>query len=346
MKAAVFHAPGDIRIESVPDPKIQGPTDAIVRITHTAICGSDLWFYRGQQEYQEGWRTGHEPMGVVEEVGDEVRHVRPGDLVLAPFAISDGTCEFCRKGLQTSCVHGNFWARDLDGAQGEAVRAPLADGTLVRVPERVEGDEKLLRALFPLTDVMGTGHHAAVSAGVVRGAACVVVGDGAVGLCAVLAAKRLGAERIIAVGHHKGRLEIARSFGATDLVSSPDAAAAREVVEMTKGGADHILECVGAKSSMDLAIQVTRPGGTIGYVGVPHGSVEKGLDIMGLFYANMTLRGGPAPVRAYMPELMEDVLAGTLDPSPIFDMTVDLDGVPGGYAAMDQRRALKVLVRM
>ncbi len=200
MQAAVFHGPGDIRIENVPDPRIQDPTDAIVRITHTAICGSDLWFYRGQQEYQAGWRTGHEPMGVVEDVGGAVRHIKPGDLVLAPFAISDGTCEFCRKGLQTSCVHGNFWARDLDGAQGEAVRAPLADGTLVRVPERVKGDEGLVAALFPLTDVMGTGHHAAVSAGVKQGATCVVIGDGAVGLCAVLAAKRLGAERIVAVG--------------------------------------------------------------------------------------------------------------------------------------------------
>jgi alcohol dehydrogenase len=346
MRAAVFHGPGDIRIENVPDPRIQDPTDAIVRITHTGICGSDLWFYRGQTEYQEGWRTGHEPMGVVEEVGSEVRHVRPGDLVLAPFAISDGTCEFCRKGLQTSCVHGNFWARELDGAQGEAVRAPLADGTLVRIPKHVEGDEKLLRALFPLTDVMGTGHHAAVSAGVTVGATCVVVGDGAVGLCAVLAAKRLGAERIIAVGHHEDRLEMAKAFGATDLISDRGEEAAGEVVERTKGGSNHVLECVGAASSMEMAIRVTRPGGTIGYVGVPHGVVEKGLDIMGLFYSNLTLRGGPAPVRAYMPALMEDVLAGTLDPSPVFDMTVDLDGVPDGYAAMDTRKALKVLVKM
>jgi alcohol dehydrogenase len=346
MQAAVFHAPGDVRIESVPDSRIQDPTDAIVRITHTAICGSDLWFYRGRQEYQEGWRTGHEPMGVVEEVGSDVRHVRPGDLVLAPFAISDGTCEFCRKGLQTSCVHGGFWARELDGAQGEAVRAPFADGTLVRIPERIEGDEKMLKALFPLTDVMGTGHHAAVCAGVEAGGTCVVIGDGAVGLCAVLAAKRLGAERIIALGHHQDRLEKAKAFGATDLVSSRGEEAASEVKEMTQGGADHVLECVGAASSMEIAIQVARPGGTIGYVGVPHGVAEEGLDVMGLFFANLTLRGGPAPVRAYMPELMDDVLAGTLDPSPVFDMTVDLDGVPEGYAAMDQRRALKVFVKV
>ncbi len=347
MKAAVFHGPGDIRVENVPDPRLEEPTDAIVRITHTAICGSDLWFYRGLTEYEEGRRTGHEPMGVVEAVGAAVRTVAPGDLVLAPFAISDGTCEFCRKGLQTSCVHGGFWAEeDGDGAQGEAVRAPWADGTLVRIPERVEGDEKLIAALFPLTDVMGTGHHAARCAGVTRGVTCVVIGDGAVGLCAVLAAKRLGAERIIALGHHPDRLAKARRFGATDLVKSRGAEAVAEIVEMTKGGADHVMECVGATSSLNTAIEVSRPGGAIGYVGVPHGPAKDGFDILSLFFANRTLRGGPAPVRAYMSELMDDVLAGTLDPSPVFDMTVGLEGIPDGYAAMDERRALKVLVKV
>jgi threonine dehydrogenase-like Zn-dependent dehydrogenase len=346
MRAAVYHGPGDIRIEQVPDPEIQKPTDAIVRITHTAICGSDLWFYRGQTEYQTGWRTGHEPMGVVEAVGSEVRDVKPGDAVMAPFAISDGTCEFCQKGIHTSCLHGGFWARKMDGAQGEAVRAPLADGTLVRIPDRVSGDLRLRKALFPLTDVMGTGHHAALLAGVRPGVTGVVVGDGAVGLCAVLAARRLGAERIIAVGHHADRLAIARSFGATDLVTRRGAEAVGEIMEMTRGGADHVLECVGAASSLDLAIRIVRPGGAIGYVGVPHGPAEEGLDILRLFFKNVTLRGGPAPVRAYMRELMEDVLDGTLDPSPVFDMTVGLDGVPEGYAAMDQRRALKVLVEM
>lgn len=346
MKAAVYQGPGDVRIEHVPDPKILESTDAIVRITHTAICGSDLWFYRGQTNFKKGWRTGHEPMGVVEAVGKEVRSIKPGDFVLAPFAISDGTCEFCRKGLQTSCEHGSYWAGESDGAQGEAVRTPLADGTLVRVPERVEGDEKLLEALFPLTDVMGTGHHAAVCAGVTKGVTCVVVGDGAVGLCAVLAAKRLGAERIIAMGHHKDRLQKAKAFGATDLVTSRGEQAIGEVREMTRGGADHVLECVGAGAAMDIAIGVTRPGGTIGYVGVPHGVAKDGLDIMGLFRHNLTLVGGPAPVRAYMEELMDDVLAGTLDPSPVFDMRVDLNGVPDGYAAMDARTALKVMIKM
>ena len=346
MRAAVFHGPGDVRVEQVPDPTIQHPTDAIVRITHTAICGSDLWFWRGQAEYRPGWRTGHEPMGVVEAVGREVRTVKPGDLVLAPFAIGDGTCEFCGKGLHTSCVHGSFWAGEADGAQGEAVRAPLADGTLVRVPDGVRGDDRVLTALFPLTDVMGTGHHAAVTAGVGKGSTCVVVGDGAVGLCAVLAARRLGAERIIAIGHHADRLEKAQAFGATDLISGRGDEIAGEVVSLTEGGADHVLECVGSTSAMNLSIQVARPGGTIGYVGVPHGPATEGFDVMGMFFKNLTLRGGPAPVRAYMRELMDDVLDGTLDPSPVFDMSVDLAGVPDGYAAMDGRRALKVLVKL
>jgi len=346
VRAAVYHAPGDIRIEQVPDPRIQEPTDAIVRITHTAICGSDLWFYRGQTDYAPGSRTGHEPMGVVEAVGSEVRTVKPGDFVIAPFAISDGTCEFCRKGLHTVCTHGGFWATHTDGAQGEAVRAPLADGTLVRVPDRAEGDEKLLTALFPLTDVMATGHHAAVCAGVEKGSTCVVIGDGAVGLCGVLAARRIGAERIIILGHHEDRLEIARRFGATHVISSRGDEAAGEINELTGGGAPHVLECVGAASSMDQAIRVARPGGTIGYVGVPHGVQAEGLDIMAMFFKQLTLRGGGAPARAYMEELMADVLDGTLDPSPVFDMMVGLDAIPEGYAAMDERRALKVLVRI
>jgi alcohol dehydrogenase len=346
MRAAVFHGARDIRIEQVPDARIEEPTDALVRITHTAICGSDLWFYRGQEEFQPGWRTGHEPMGVVEEVGRDVRHVRPGDLVLAPFAISDGTCEFCRRGLHTSCSHGMFWARARDGAQGEAVRTPLADGTLVRVPERVKENDRLLEALFPLTDVMGTGHHAALCAGVKAGAHCVVVGDGAVGLCAVLAAQRLGAERIIVVGHHRDRLDKALAMGATDVVAGSGEDAVTEIAALTRGGVRHVLECVGTSSAMEVAIGVAKPGGAIGYVGVPYGPEEDGLDIMGLFFKNLTLRGGPAPVRAYMPELMEDILAGTLDPSPVFDMRVGLDGIPDGYAAMDSRQSVKVLVTL
>lgn len=345
MKAAVFHGTSDIRMEQVPDPKIEAPTDAIVRITRTAICGSDLWFYRGQQQYAPGSRTGHEPMGIVEEVGADVKHVKKGDLVLAPFAISDGTCEFCQAGIQTSCTHGGFWAGITDGAQGQAVRAPQADGTLVRVPEHVHENDALLDALFPLTDVMGTGHHAALCAGVVPGSTALVIGDGAVGLCAVLAARRLGAERIIIAGHHEGRLEKARAFGATDVVSSHGKEAVAQIRDLTRGGVRHVLECVGSAGSMQQAIKVVRPGGAIGYVGVPHGVASEGLDIMGMFFKNITFRGGPAPVRAYMHELMDDVLEGTLDPSPVFDMTVDLDGIPAGYAAMDKREALKVLVK-
>lgn len=344
MRAAVYHGPRDIRIEQVPDPAIQQPTDAIVRITHACICGTDLWFYRGIQKYQPGWRTGHELMGIVEEVGSEVRSVRPGDRVLAPFAFSDGSCEFCEKGIHTSCLHGGFWGQIHDGGQGEAVRAPWADGTLVKIPDNAANDDQLLTALLPLTDVMGTGHHAALCANVKPGSTVAVVGDGAVGLCAVLAAKRLGAERIIILGRHPDRLEMARRFGATENVTSRDEEAVATVQELTKGGAECVLECVGTASAMTTAIRIARPGGTVGYVGLPHGGTE-GLDMFRLFLQNITLRGGVAPVRAYIPALMQDVLAGSLDPSPVLNMHVGLDGVPDGYKAMDERTAVKVMVR-
>lgn len=343
MRATVYHGPNDVRVENVPDPKIQKPTDAIVRITHACICGSDLWFYRGLDNWQSGWRTGHEWMGIVEEVGSEVRNLKKGDRVLAPFAFSDGTCEFCGKGLQTSCLQGGFWGGTNDGGQAEAVRAPLADGTLVVVPKEVEGDDAMLTAILPLTDVMSTGHHAAVSAGVRPGVTAAVVGDGAVGLCGVLAAKRLGAERIIILGRHEKRLEIARRFGATDVVTSRDEQAVSEVQEMTKGGAESVLECVGTESSMDTAIKIARPGGAIGFVGVPHGSETINLGQM--FMSNIALRGGVAPARKYIPELLPDVVAGKFDPSPVLDITVDLNGVPSGYAAMDNREAIKVMVK-
>ncbi|MFB6280798.1 MAG: zinc-dependent alcohol dehydrogenase family protein [Haloferacaceae archaeon] len=345
MRAAVFHGPGDIRIEERPRPDVEAPTDALVRVTHTAICGSDLWFYRGESDREVGSAVGHEPMGRVEAVGDRVRSVAPGDRVLAPFLISCGACEFCRKGLHTSCRHVDSWGGENGGAQGEYVRVPHADGTLVRVPDRYADDEDALTALLPLTDVMGTGHHAAVSAGVEAGATCVVVGDGAVGLCAVLAARRLGAARIVAVGHHEDRLEVAASFGADETVAERGEAAVERVRELTHGGADHVMECVGAAGAMETAVDVCRPGGTIGYVGVPHGIDEEGLALYDLFGENIALRGGVAPVRAYAEDLMADVLGGTLDPSPVFTKTVDLDGVPEGYRAMDEREAIKVLVR-
>jgi alcohol dehydrogenase len=340
MRAAVFRGPGEIAIEEVPKPEIESPDEAIVRVTHTAICGSDLWFYRGLSDREVGSRVGHEPMGIVEDVGDGVRSVEPGDRVFAPFVISCGHCEFCRKGLHTSCVNGDSW----NGAQAEFVHVTEADGTLVRVPERHAHDESTLEAVLPLTDVMGTGHHAAVSAGVGAGDRCVVVGDGAVGLCAVLAARRLGAEQIVAMGHHEDRLELAAAFGATETIAERGEGAVERARELTGGGANHVLECVGAASAMETAIDVCRPGGTVGYVGVPHGVDEEGLDVLSLFSDNITLRGGVAPVRAYAEELLADVLGGTLDPSPIFTETVGLDGVPESYRAMDDREAIKVLV--
>ena len=344
MRATVFHGPGDVRVEDVADPRIEHPADAVVRVMYACVCGSDLWFYRGiDAGWKPGWRTGHEFMGVVDAVGADVRTVKPGDVVLAPFSYSDDTCEFCRKGVHTSCENGGYWGGAAnDGGQGEAVRVPLADGTLVPVPPEVAGDAGLLRAAVPLTDVMSTGHHAAVAAGVGPGSTVAVVGDGAVGLCAVLAAKRLGAERILALGHHEDRLAIARAFGATDVVTARGDEAVAAVVEATRGGAEHVLECVGAQSSMDLAISAARPGGTVGYVGVPV-QVEK-VDVRRMFSNNVALRGGVAPARAYIPGLLADVAAGTLDPSPVLDLTVSLEDVPKGYAAMDSRAAIKALV--
>jgi threonine dehydrogenase-like Zn-dependent dehydrogenase len=344
MRATVFHAPGDVRVEDVPDARIEQPTDAVVRVMFACICGSDLWFYRGiNANWEAGWRTGHEFMGVVDAVGSDVSGVQVGDVVLAPFSYSDDTCEFCAKGVHTSCENGGYWGGDTnDGGQGEAVRVPLADGTLVVVPPAVAGDAGLLRAAVPLTDVMSTGHHAARAAGVRPGSTVAVVGDGAVGLCGVLAAKRLGAERIFALGHHEDRLEIARGFGATDLISARGDEAIAAVVEATRGGAECVLECVGAQSSMDLAIGVARPGGTVGYVGVP--AQVSSIDIRTMFSNNVALHGGVAPARAYIPELLADVAAGTLDPSPVLDLTVSLDEVPAGYKAMDDRTAIKALV--
>jgi len=346
MRAARFHDPGDIRIDEVPKPTIEEPTDAIVRVTHTAICGSDLWFYRGESDRDVPSRVGHEPMGVVEAVGEDVTSVRPGDRVFAPFVISCGDCECCRRGLHTSCVNGDSWSGDNGGGQGEYVRARHADGTLIRVPDRYADDEDTLESILPLTDVMGTGHHAAVSADVGEGDTCVVVGDGAVGLCGVLAARRLGASRIVAVGHHEDRLDLASAFGATETVASHDHEAVVERVrETTDGGAEHVLECVGAASAMETALSVARPGGTVGYVGVPHGIEDDGFPIWELFGDNVSLCGGVAPVRAYAEELLEDVCGGTLDPAPVFTATVDLDGVPEGYRMMDEREAIKVLVK-
>lgn len=346
MRATVIHAPHDIRVEDVPDPVLRFPTDAVVRVLRACICGSDLWAYRGESARQPGQRIGHEFLGVVEEAGAEVNGFRAGDLVVAPFVWSDGSCEYCAEGLQTSCPQGGFWGSvGSDGGQGEAVRVPFADGTLVKLPAAAACDEHLLTALLALSDVLGTGHHAAVGAGVKRGSTVAVVGDGAVGLCGVLAARRLGAERIIALGRHQVRTDIARTFGATDVVAERGEAAVDAVRELTRGqGAHAVIEAVGTEQSMRTAVEITRDGGAIGYVGVPHGS-GTGLDLGVMFDRNIALRGGVAPVRAYIPELLPDVLSGAVDPSPVFDLTVGIDGVPGGYKAMDERTALKVLIK-
>lgn len=340
MRAAVFEGPGNIRIEQVGDPEVELSTDAVVRVVSAALCGSDLWSYRGYGQRQPGERIGHEFLGVVTDVGADVRTVRPGDLVVSPFTWSDGTCEYCLSGLTTSCVDGGvFGEPGHDGAQGEAVRVPHADGTLVVVPPALRDADPAL--LLPLCDVLPTGHHAAVSAGVKFGHRVVVVGDGAVGLCAVLAARRLGAESVTLIGHHEQRLELARRFGATDVVRGGGEAAVEQVMTLT-GGAHAVLECVGAQAAMDTAIASARDGATIGYVGVPH--LVDGIDLSQLFNRNIGLKGGLAPARAYLPELMTAIALDGLDASALFDATVDLDGIPDGYVAMDSRKSLKVRV--
>jgi threonine dehydrogenase-like Zn-dependent dehydrogenase len=344
MKATVYHGAHDVRLENVSDSQIRDRRDAIVRVTRAAICGSDLWFYRGVTELTPGDRTGHEFVGIVEEAGSDVRSVRPGEAVISPFAWSDGTCEFCQAGLQTSCVHGGFFGgEERNGGQAELVRVPYADGTLVKMPEAIAHDAGKQNASLTLCDVMGTGHHGVVWAQTTAGSTVVIVGDGAVGLCAVLsAAKEVGAERIVAVGHNPKRLEIAKRFGATHTFNSHDARVQEEVVELTSGGAPHVVEAVGNQESLDLAVNVARPGGTVSFVGVPHN--VKAAPIAQMFYKNLSLRGGPAPVRAYLPRLIEGLEAGRIDPSPVLDLALPLSGVAEGYAAMDERRALKVLL--
>lgn len=345
MRASIFRGPRTITVEQVPDAAIVDPTDAVVRITHACVCGSDLWFYRGLGvSWRVGHRTGHELMGIIDAVGADVRTLKVGDRVIAPFTFSDGDCEFCRKGVQTSCVNGGVFGQNNDGGQGDAARAPYADATLVRVDADIRSDDDpLLRSLLPLTDVLPTGHHGNVLAGVGPGDTVAVVGDGAVGLCAVLAARRLGAARIILLGGHEDRTAIGRSFGATDVVAERGEDAVARVMEMTGGGAERVVECVGTQAAFDTAVAVARPGGGIGLVGVPH--MEKPLNASRLFGNNIALRFGVAPVRQYLPELLADVLAGTIDPAPVLTDDVALDDVAEGYRRMDAREAIKVMVR-
>ncbi|WP_403024259.1 zinc-dependent alcohol dehydrogenase family protein [Salinibacterium sp. GXW1014] len=348
MRATMIHGERDVRLEEVPEPTILTPRDAIVRVVAACVCGSDLWSYRGVEKVREPRPIGHEFIGVVEDTGTEVSHIAVGDFVIAPFYHCDNTCVNCRNGVTTSCQHGGWWgAPDREGhlasgAQGERVRVPNADGTLVVTPRHP--DEDLIPSVLTLADVMGTGHHAAVSAGVSPGKTVVVVGDGAVGLCAVLAAKRLGASRIVAMSRHEDRQEIAREFGATDIVAERGDEGVARIRELFDGvGADCVLECVGTKESMDQAIRSARPGGMVGYVGVPAGGPE--LPVRRLFQSNVGVRGGVAPVRGYIEELMQEVFAGTINPGRVFDLQLPLEEVAEAYAAMDERRATKVLLR-
>ncbi len=344
MRATVMYGAGDVRVETVPDARLLKPTDALVAVTRACICGSDLWPYKSMAPTATGNRMGHEFMGRVEAVGAEVRTVKPGDLVIAPFAWSDGTCELCQEGLQTSCLHGGWWGgTDLDGGQGEALRVPQADGTLVALPPGV--DPALMPSLLTLSDVMGTGHHAALAAKVGPGKTVAVIGDGAVGLCGVIASRRLGAERILMLGRHADRIALARDFGATDVVSERGEEAVERVRELTGGlGAHSVLECVGLGASMLTALSIARPGGTVGRVGVPQDASIPAAQPS--FYDNITIAGGPAPVRAYIEELLPDVLERRIDPGRVFDRITDLDGVPDGYRAMNQREAIKVLIEL
>jgi threonine dehydrogenase-like Zn-dependent dehydrogenase len=337
MQGTVLYGPGDVRFEGRDLPKIINPTDAVIRIAATCVCGSDLWPYRGIQPVTEPTPMGHEYCGIVEEVGSAVRSVRPGQFVIGSFFASDNTCPVCQHGYQSSCQHAEF----VGGAQAPFLRVPLADGTLVATPEAPPDD--LLPSLLSTSDVFGTGWFAADAANVRPGSTVVVVGDGAVGLLGVLSARQMGAERIIAMSRHEARQKLAREFGATDIVIERGDDGVARIMDMTDGiGADSVLECVGTQESMMQAIRSTRPGGYVGYVGVPHGVT---LDGQELFFEHVHLHGGPAPVRQYLPELIELVWSGKINPGKVFDLTLPLDRVAEGYRAMDERRAIKTLLR-
>ena len=348
MRAVFIHGERDIRVRDVADPVISTGRDAVVRVVASCVCGSDLWGYRGVRATGER-RIGHEFVGVVEEAGADVRRVKAGDFVIAPFYVCDGVCANCRNGFSTSCLHGGFWGTEIDGegfadgGQGERVRVPLADGTLTVVPGGMP-DPALIPSLLTLSDVMGTGHHAAVSGGVGKGSSVAVVGDGAVGLCAVLATVRLGAERVVAMSRHASRQALARDFGATDVVPERGDEGIARLKDMFGGiGPDVVLECVGTKESMDQALRSARPGGQVGFVGVPAGGPELPVPLM--FGTNGGVRGGMAPVRDYAGELLPEVLDGRLDPGRVFDAEMPLERAAEAYAAMDERRAIKVMLR-
>jgi threonine dehydrogenase-like Zn-dependent dehydrogenase len=337
MRATTIHAPGDIRLSEVPEPTIEADTDAIVKVVAGCICGSDLWPYRGENDITPGSTIGHEAVGVVEEVGSAVTSFRPGDFVIVPFCHSDNTCPHCRVGVTSVCDNLGFTV----SGQAEYARVTQADGSLVTTDGMP--DEALVPSLLTLSDVMATGWHAAVVAGVREGGTAVVVGDGAVGLCGVIAARQLGAERIVAMSRHEPRQKLAREFGATDIVAERGKEGAQRVAELTDGvGADAVLECVGTDDAMKTALRCTRPGGRVGFVGVPHG-VQ--LPVRVMFSRNIGVAGGMAPVRAYLPRLLGLVMSGAINPGLVFDEVLPLDKVAEGYRAMDERRAIKVLLR-
>ena len=337
MLGTVLHAPRDVRCEEVPEPKILKPTDAIIRLSASCVCGSDLWPFRGLNAVAAPMAMGHEYCGIVEEVGSAVTTVWPGQFVVGSFCISDNSCPHCRRGFQSSCVQREF----MTGAQAPLARVPLADGTLVAIPELPADD--LIPSLLATSDVLGTGWYAADAARVQPGATVVVVGDGAVGLMGVLAAKQMEAGRIIAMSRHKTRQDLALEFGATDIISERGDAGVARVKELTEGvGADSVLECVGTRESMMQAIRCARPGAMVGYVGVPHG-VE--LDGQQLFFSQTGMLGGPAPVRRFLPHLIDLVLERKIQPGKVFDLTLPLADVAEGYRAMDERRAIKTMLR-
>jgi threonine dehydrogenase-like Zn-dependent dehydrogenase len=343
MKAVIFNGPGKIELGERPDPKIQEPTDAIVRVVLGCVCGSDLWYYRGLSPHTLG-PIGHEFIGVVEEVGSDVHDIKKGDFVIAPFTYCDGTCANCRAGWPSNCLHGgSFGNHGIDGGQGEAVRSPFADTTLVKVPGSGYSDE-IMRSLLALSDVMCTGHHAAVSGGVKKGDVVAVVGDGAVGLCAIIAARRLGADRILALSRNPARQKLARTFGATDILAERGDEATQKILEMTNGiGVDAALECVGTGQSMTTAFSVARVGSIVGAIGAPHDVV---VPIDTVIFRNIGLRGGVSPVRKYIPELLGDVLEGRINPGLVFDFVTDLNGFKEAYDAMVERRAIKSLLQI
>lgn len=338
MLATMLYGPGDVRFEDVPEPTIQKPTDAIIRLSATCVCGSDLWPFRGLQPMDGPMAMGHEYCGIVEAVGSAVTSVKPGQFVVGSFCLSDNTCPHCQFGFQSSCEQREF----MTGAQAPLARVPLADGTLVATDEIPSED--LIPSLLAASDVLGTGWYAADAARVQAGSTVAVIGDGAVGLMAVLAAKQMGAERIIAMSRHKSRQDLALEFGATDIIAERGAEGIARIKDLTKGvGADSVLECVGTAESMDQAMNGCRPGGNIGYVGVPHGVQFDGAQ---LFFSQKNMLGGPAPVRRFLPDLMERVLSRQINPGKVFDLALPLADVAEGYRAMDERRAIKTLLRV